>query len=135
MKPGATLDEIHEVALRVLTEGLIALEIVEGPLDEALEKKRYESFYMHRTSHWLGMDVHDVGSYLGDEGSRVLEPGMVLTIEPGLYVMPDDEEAPERFRGIGIRIEDDIAVTDGEPDVLTAGIPKTIDEVEAACAS
>jgi Xaa-Pro aminopeptidase len=86
---------------------------------------------MHRTSHWLGMDVHDVGRYYLRGTSRALEPGMVLTVEPGIYIAPDDEQAPVAFRGIGIRIEDDIAVTQGEPDVLTAAIPKEIADLEA----
>lgn len=133
-RAGSSFKSVHELAVRKLTEGLVALGLLEGEVDALIADESYKKYYMHGTGHWLGMDVHDVGSYLGDEGSRPLEPGMVLTIEPGLYVMPDDETAPERFRGLGIRIEDDVAVTDGEPDVLTAGIPKTIAEVEAACA-
>ena len=88
---------------------------------------------MHGTGHWLGLDVHDVGAYAADGGSRPLEPGMVVTVEPGIYIAADDESAPEELRGIGIRIEDDILVTEGEPDNLTAAIPKTVEEVEAAC--
>ena len=97
-----------------------------------LENKSYSRFYMHRTSHWLGLDVHDVGRYLQRSGDRrPLEPGMVITVEPGLYVAPDDEEAPEIFRGTGIRIEDDILVTETGPDNLTQAIPKAIDDIEA----
>ena len=134
-RPGHTFDSIHQTALRVLTEGMIELGLIQGPLDAALSEKRYERYYMHRTSHWLGMDVHDVGRYYLSGTSRALEPGMVLTVEPGLYIGPHDEQAPEALRGIGIRIEDDIAVTEGEPDVLTQAIPKEIDELEALIGS
>ena len=88
---------------------------------------------MHGTGHWLGLDVHDVGAYARDGAVRSLAPGMVVTVEPGLYVAEDDEHAPAALRGIGVRIEDDVLVTDGEPDVLTAACPKTVAEVEAAC--
>jgi len=132
-RPGSTFKSVHELAIRKLTEGLVGLGVLSGDVDELIEKEDYKRYYMHGTSHWLGMDVHDVGSYLGEEGSRELAPNMVLTVEPGLYVMQDDEQAPERFRGIGIRIEDDVLVTEGQPDVLTASIPKTVEEIEAAC--
>jgi Xaa-Pro aminopeptidase len=89
---------------------------------------------MHRTSHWLGMDVHDVGSYFVRGEARALAPGMVITVEPGLYFAVGESRVPERFRGIGIRIEDDVLVTEGEPAVLTAAIPKSLDDVERACA-
>ena len=114
---------------------MIELGFLEGDVEELIEENAFKEWYMHGTSHWLGMDVHDVGSYASKGNSMPLAAGMVLTIEPGLYIAADDERVPEQYRGIGIRIEDDIAVTDGEPDVLTAGIPKTIAEVEAACAS
>ena len=90
---------------------------------------------MHRTSHWLGMDVHDVGAYFVDGKARTLEPGMVLTVEPGIYIAPDEPSVPEAWRGIGVRIEDDVLVTGSGPEVLTTGIPKTVDEVHRACAS
>ena len=134
-RDGTPFKAIHDLAVRKLTEGMVALGLLEGEVDALIESEAFKRYYMHGTSHWLGMDVHDVGNYLDDDGSRPLRPGMVLTVEPGLYIMPDDEQAPERFRGLGIRIEDDIAVTSGDPDVLTAGIPKTIEEVEAACQS
>ncbi len=130
-RPGRTFDAVHQAALRVLAGGMIELGLIEGPLETALSEKRYERYYMHRTSHWLGMDVHDVGRYYLAGTSRALEPGMVLTVEPGLYISPTDEQAPEAFRGIGIRIEDDVLVTGAEPDVLTAAIPKEIAELEA----
>ena len=133
-RPGRTLEDVHEVASRVIAEGLIALGLVSGSVDEVIEEKRLKPYYMHRTSHWLGMDVHDVGRYQKSGKPRLLEPGMVLTVEPGIYVAEDDPTAPPEFRGIGVRIEDDVVVTSGEPEVMTAACPKTIAEVEAACA-
>ena len=135
VRPGARFDDVHEAALRVLVDGMIDLGLVKGPLDDALASAAYRRYYMHRTSHWLGMDVHDVGLYRVDGESRALEPSMVLTVEPGIYIAPDDEGAPEPMRGIGIRIEDDVLVTAGGHEVLTAAIPKTIDEVEALTAA
>ena len=105
----------------------------EDAIDALIESGAQKRFFMHGTGHWLGLDVHDVGAYAGGGESKSLAPGMVLTIEPGIYVGANDEEAPERFRGMGIRIEDDILISDGGPVNLTASIPKTIDEVEAAC--
>jgi Xaa-Pro aminopeptidase len=131
--PGRPFLSVHETAVRHLVEGLIELELIEGTPEKAIEAGAYRSYYMHRTSHWLGLDVHDVGTYYdGNEQSRALEAGMVLTVEPGLYVPADDERAPERFRGLGIRIEDDVLVTGTGHEVLTAGIPKSIADVEAA---
>lgn len=130
---GHTFADVHNMAIRVLTEGMVELELLKGEVDELIETKAYKKYYMHGTSHWLGMDVHDVGSYVALGDSRPLEPGMVLTVEPGLYVPAADTDAPERFRGIGIRIEDDVLVTSGAPDVLTAACAKTIEEVEAVC--
>ncbi len=132
--PGNTFASVHEAALKVLVAGLIDLELLSGSVEEQLASEAYRRWYMHRTSHWLGLDVHDVGSYHDASGaSRRLEPGMVLTVEPGLYVLPDDERAPERLRGLGVRIEDDVLVTETGREVLTAAIPKTIADVEAAC--
>jgi Xaa-Pro aminopeptidase len=131
-KPGHTLDAMHDDVVRGLTSGLIDLGLLTGSVDEAIEEKTFRRYYMHRTSHWLGLDVHDVGRYLLDSGEgRPLEPGMVLTIEPGLYIAPNDEKAPEAFRGIGIRIEDDVLVTEQGHENLTAAIPKTIEAIEA----
>ncbi len=132
---GASVDAPHDVALRVLTQGLVDLKLIEGPLSNALEQGLYKPWYMHRTSHWLGMDVHDVGSYHASGKPRLLEPGMVLTVEPGLYFSATDARVPEAFRGIGVRIEDDVLVTESDPEVLTASIPKHPDEVERACAA
>ena len=134
IKPGVRFDDVHEAALRVLVEGMIGLGLVKGPLDDAIASGAYRRYYMHRTSHWLGMDVHDVGLYRVGGSSRTLEPSMVLTVEPGIYVSPDDENAPESMRGVGIRIEDDVLVTAEGYEVMTAAIPKTIDDVEALTA-
>jgi len=147
VRPGASIEEIHRLTVRQITEELIALGLVEGPLDAAIAEERFKKVYMHRTSHWLGMDVHDVGSYFvfdhpGDTSSRarsprVLEPGMILTIEPGIYVGTRLELAPalEAYRGIGVRIEDDILVTADGHEVLTRAIPKDADAIEAILAA
>ena len=135
IKPGVRFDDVHEAALRVLVEGMIDLGLIKGPIDDAIKAGTYRRYYMHRTSHWLGMDVHDVGLYRIGGSSRALEPSMVLTVEPGIYVSSDDENAPQDMRGIGIRIEDDVMVTANGYEVLTAAIPKSIDEVEALTAS
>jgi len=132
-RPGVTLVEIHEIAVEKLTEGMIELGLIEGPLAEAIEEERYKPFYMHRTSHWLGMDVHDVGPYYDRGAPRALAPGYVLTIEPGLYIGAA-AEVDEQWRGIGVRIEDDVLVTDDGHENLTAAIPKDADELEALLA-
>jgi Xaa-Pro aminopeptidase len=131
IRPGTTLEAIHTAALRVLVEALIRLGLVTGSLDEAIEKELYRRFYMHRTSHWLGRDVHDVGQYKCDGAPRILEPDMVFTVEPGLYVPPDAADVPAAFRGVGIRIEDDVLVTAGGHEVLSAAAPKEVAQVEA----
>jgi Xaa-Pro aminopeptidase len=134
VKTGVTLQDVHDVAVRALTEGLVGLGLLEGHVDSLIEEKKHEPFYMHRTSHWLGMDVHDVGHYHVGGKQRPLEPGFVLTVEPGLYIASDAQDVHERWRGIGVRIEDDVAVTSAGCEVLTAAVPKEIDEVERACA-
>ena len=131
IKPGAHFDDPHEVALRVLVDGMRQLGIMQGSAEEIIEKGAYRRYYMHRTSHWLGMDVHDVGLYRVNGASRVLEPGMVLTVEPGLYIAPDDDEVADSLRGLGIRIEDDVLVTENGHEVMTAATPKSIADVEA----
>ncbi|TMA44295.1 MAG: M24 family metallopeptidase [Deltaproteobacteria bacterium] len=131
VRPGATLEELHHKAVRVLVEALLSLRLLGGSIDEALEKETYRRFYMHRTSHWLGRDVHDVGVYANDGKPRPLEPRMVFTVEPGLYIPADAEDVPEAFRGIGIRIEDDVLVTETGAEVLSAAAPKQVAEVEA----
>lgn len=130
-RPSQRFDDVHHAALRTLVEGLCDLGLLRGGVEECLESGAYKRFYMHRTSHWLGLDVHDAGSYVLDGASRPLEPGMVLTVEPGIYVSDDDTEVDERWRGIGIRIEDDVLVRDSEPQVLTAAIPKSVADIEA----
>lgn len=137
VQPGNPYKQIHDTALRVLTEGLVELGILKGEIDKLIEEEKYKPYYMHRTGHWLGLDVHDVGVYQhGDEKPQILQPGQVLTVEPGLYIVPDTklaEDQPEtdpRWVGIGIRIEDDVLVTSTGHEVLTAGVPKEIAEVE-----
>jgi len=131
VRPGASFDDPHQCAVTHLVDGLLTLGLLKGSHDEALEQGTYRRFFMHRTSHWLGMDVHDVGVYHLGKSSRTLEPGMVLTIEPGLYVPADDESVDPGWRGIGIRIEDDVLVTDDDARVLTADVPTAIDAIEA----
>ncbi len=128
--PGMTLAEIHAGVVRGLTEGLIGLGLLEGGVQARIDDESYKRFYLHSTSHWLGLDVHDVGGYRRDGEPRPLVPGMVLTVEPGLYV-PAADDIPEAFRGIGIRIEDDVAVTAEGHEVLTAGVPKRVADIEA----
>ncbi|MFK4752438.1 Xaa-Pro aminopeptidase [Oceanobacter antarcticus] len=131
IKAGNHWNDPHDAAVTVLVEGLLALGLLSGDVDELLESGEYRRFYMHKTGHWLGMDVHDVGEYRIDGAPRLLENGMVMTVEPGLYVAPDDETVEARWRGIGIRIEDDVVVRPDGCDVLTAGVPKTVEEIEA----
>lgn len=137
VQPGNPYKQIHDTAVRVLTEGLVELGILKGEIDKLIEEEKYKPYYMHRTGHWLGLDVHDVGVYQhGDDNPQILQPGQVLTVEPGLYIVPDTklaEDQPEtdpRWVGIGIRIEDDVLVTSTGHEVLTAGVPKEVAEVE-----
>src|SRR5919197_3866674 len=129
--PGTTLEAVHTTALRVLAQALIANRVLTGTVDQVLEEETYKRFYMHRTSHWLGRDVHDVGRYAENGAPRVLEPGMVLTVEPGLYLPADAEDVPAPYRGVGIRIEDDVLVTEAGREVLSAAAPKQVAEIEA----
>lgn len=141
VRPGATFIEPHNRAVRVLTEGLVRLGLLEGDVDRLIEEgdnyagqadapMGYKKFYMHRTSHWLGMDVHDAGPYKVADEWRRLEPGMVLTVEPGLYIAEDIKGVDTRYSGIGVRIEDDVLVTGEGNEVLSRSVPKTIDEIE-----
>ncbi len=131
-KPGVTLDELHRLTAEVLTRGLVRIGLLSGEPEKLIETESYKPFYMHRTSHWLGMDVHDVGTYFVDGKPRPVEAGMVLTIEPGIYIA-ENAPVPPAFRGIGIRIEDDILVTGAGSLNLTAEVPKTVADVERAC--
>lgn len=133
--PGESWGLGHDRAVRVLTQGLVDLGILAGEVDELVAEHAYRPYYMHRTGHWLGLDVHDVGEYKAGDQDRPLEPGMVLTVEPGLYIAPDAEEVEPKWRGIGIRIEDDVLVTEKGCEVLTDAVPKTIDEIEALMAA
>jgi Xaa-Pro aminopeptidase len=120
----------HDAAVDVVTKGLKGLGLLQGRVPQLVKSLAYKRFFMHKTGHWLGMDVHDVGDYKVADRWRLLEPGMVMTVEPGVYVSPDDKSVDKRWRGIGIRIEDDVQVTRTEPDVLTQGLPRTVAEIE-----
>ncbi|MHA3117119.1 Xaa-Pro aminopeptidase [Acinetobacter sp. ANC 4635] len=130
VKIGHSYREPHSVATKILTEGLLDLGLLKGELNELLETEAYRQFYMHGTGHWLGMDVHDVGTYKTAGEWRAYEAGMVVTVEPGLYIAPDDETVDEKWRGIGIRIEDDVVATQQGPRVLTSDVVKDIDDIE-----
>jgi len=131
VKSGNHWNEPHEAAVRILIDGLMQLGLLNGSTDQLLETGAYKRFYMHRTGHWLGLDVHDVGDYKLHDTWRVLEPGMVLTVEPGLYIAAGDPAIPPGFWNTGIRIEDDVLVTRDGNEVLSRDAPKTIDEIEA----
>ncbi|TXR54805.1 Xaa-Pro aminopeptidase [Reinekea thalattae] len=131
IKEGVHWNEPHELTVRVLTEGLVELGLLTGDVDQLIENEDYKEFFMHRTGHWMGMDVHDVGDYKVGGQWRVLEPGMVLTIEPGLYISPDNMDVDAKWRGIGVRIEDDIVVTKTGCEILTKDVVKDPDDIEA----
>lgn len=130
VKPGNHWNAPHEAAVREITKGLVKVGLLNGKVDELIKTEAYRAFFMHRTGHWLGMDVHDVGDYKVEGEWRMLEAGMVLTVEPGLYISPDNTQVDEEWRGIGVRIEDDVVVTGRGHKVLTAGVPKEVDEIE-----
>jgi Xaa-Pro aminopeptidase len=134
VKIGNSYKEPHNVAVRILVEGLLSLGIMQGDIEKIIETEAYHQFYMHGTGHWLGMDVHDVGAYKQAGEWRPYEEGMVVTIEPGLYIAPDDETVDPKWRGIGIRIEDDVVATANGPLVLTKDVVKSIAEIEALMA-
>lgn len=131
---GNSYKEPHNVAVKILVQGLLDLGIMQGDLEQIIASESYRQFYMHGTGHWLGMDVHDVGSYKMNSHWRNYAEGMVVTIEPGLYIAPDDSTVDEKWRGIGIRIEDDVVVTKNGPLVLTKNVVKTVEEIEALMA-
>ncbi len=130
LKPDADWMTYHDAAVEVLTRGMIELGLLKCGYDEAIEQKHYQRFYMHRTGHWLGMDVHDVGDYKVDDAWRVLEPGMVLTVEPGLYINPS-KDIDQRWHNIGVRIEDDVVITKKGNDIISRDVPVDPDEIEA----
>ncbi len=134
VRPGNHWNDPHDAAVRSLTKGLVTLGLLKGDVRQLIKKGAYRKYFMHRTGHWLGMDVHDVGDYKIGETWRLLEPGMVMTIEPGLYIPPGSRVA-KRWQGIGIRIEDDVMVTRGGHEVLTAGVPKAVADIEALMAA
>jgi len=132
--PGRHWNEAHEATVRVITAGLVELGLLQGDVDELIAAEAYKPFYMHRAGHWLGMDVHDVGDYKVGGEWRVLEPGMAMTVEPGIYVAADNQDVAKKWRGIGVRIEDDVVVTRNGCEILTGGVPKSVDEIEALMA-
>jgi len=134
MKPGATIKQVNQQVIHILTEGLLQLGVIKGDLETLIEREKYKEFYMHGLGHWLGLDVHDVGDYSSAERARPLEPGMVLTVEPGLYLSPD-ADVPAAYRGIGIRIEDNVLITDDGYENLTLAVPKTVEAIEQLMAS
>lgn len=133
VRPGVSFDQPHQAAVQVLTEGLVDLKLLKGKVSKLIEKEAYKRFYLHRTGHWLGMDTHDVGAYKVDGAWRALEPGMVLTVEPGLYI-DAGRDVPKELRNIGIRIEDDVLVTREGHEVLTEAVPKSVEALEAMLA-
>jgi len=135
VRPGNHWNDPHEAAVRALTKGLLELGLLKGRLQTLIKNAAYRHFYMHRTGHWLGMDVHDVGDYKLDNEWRLLEPGMVMTIEPGIYIPAGTKGVPKKWWNIGVRIEDDVLVTRGGHEVLSAGAPKSVEEIEALVGS
>jgi Xaa-Pro aminopeptidase len=131
VKPGVSFMALHDRAVEVVAEGLLKLGLLSGTKSEVIERGDYKKFFMHRTGHWLGLDVHDVGRYRVNDAWRTLEPGMVFTVEPGIYIAEGTEGVPSEYYNIGIRIEDDLLVTADGYEVLTSGVPKEIDEIEA----
>jgi len=135
VRAGKQWQDVHQAAVRIATEGMVELGILKGEVETLIESEDYKRFYVHNTGHWLGLDVHDVGEYTIDGHSRELEPGMVLTVEPGIYIPPETDDVDERWRGIGIRIEDNVAVTRDDPRILTQGLARTADEIEELMAA
>jgi Xaa-Pro aminopeptidase len=134
VRPGVTLEAMHERSVEILTEGMVRLGLLEGDVKKLIEEETYKKFYMHRLGHYLGMDVHDVGLYHTDGQPRAVEAGIVMTVEPGLYISAAAEGVPDKYRGIGVRIEDDVLVTADGHRVLTDKAPKQIEEIESLMA-
>ncbi len=135
VRAGCHWNDPHEAAVRAITRGLVRIGLLKGPVAKLIKEGAYRKFFMHRTGHWLGMDVHDVGEYKVGEQWRLLEPGMVTTVEPGIYIAPGSKDARREWWGIGVRIEDDVVVTRGDPEVLTAAMPTDPDEIERLMAA
>jgi len=135
IKPGNHWNQPHDASVRVITEGLVSLGLLKGSVSGLIKRGAYKGFYMHRVGHWLGLDVHDVGDYRLDGTWRLLEPGMVMTVEPGIYVARDNRKVAAKWRGIGIRVEDDVVVTPSGCEPITAAAPKTVEEIEALMAA
>lgn len=135
LQVGSAWDKPHQVTVEIITAGLVELGLLKGKVKDLIENNAHTRFYMHRAGHWLGMDVHDVGDYKVDNHWRMLEPGMVMTVEPGIYISPNDTKVAKKWRGIGIRIEDDVLLTRKGPEVLTTGVPKTVADIEAYMAA
>ena len=129
--PGVTMDEMHRRSVEILTDGMVRLGLLKGDVKTLIEEEQYKKFYMHRLGHYLGLDVHDVGLYQTDGQPRPVEAGMVMTVEPGLYIAEDAEDIPDKYRGIGVRIEDDVLVTREGHRVLTDKAPKRVEEIES----
>ena len=134
VRPGADMDEMHKRSVEILTEGMVRLGLLKGETGKLIEEGEYKKFYMHRLGHYLGMDVHDVGAYQREGGPRPLDAGTVLTVEPGVYVAEDAEDIPDKYRGLGVRIEDDVLVTPEGFRVLTDKAPKQVEEIESLMA-
>ena len=130
VRPGVTHDQLKRHSIEVLTEGMVELGLLKGEPEELIKERKHEQFYMHGLGHMIGIDVHDVGKYYFGEESRALEPGVVMTVEPGIYISPDTKDIPEQYLGIGVRIEDDVLCTDNGPRVLTHKVPKQAEEIE-----
>jgi len=134
VRPGTTHDQLKQHSIEVLTEGMVELGLLAGKPEELIKEKKYEQFYMHGLGHMLGIDVHDVGRYYYGKESRALEAGVVMTVEPGIYISPDTKDIPSQYLGIGVRIEDDVLCTENGPRVLTNKVPKVAEEIEGLMA-
>jgi len=134
VRPGVTHDQLKQHSIEVLTEGMVQLGLLKGDPEELIKEKKHEQFYMHGLGHMLGIDVHDVGLYYYGKESRALEPGVVMTVEPGIYISVDTKDIPEQYLGIGVRIEDDVLCTQNGPRVLTTKVPKEVSEIESLMA-
>jgi len=130
VRPGTTHDQLKQHSIKILTEGMVELGLLKGDPEKLIEEKKHEQFYMHGLGHMIGIDVHDVGRYYYGTESRALEPGVVMTVEPGIYISVDTKDIPEKYLGIGVRIEDDVLCTQNGPRVLTTKVPKEADEIE-----